>query len=91
MTRVVTHQLIRYLLSPTALTHCLPFLAFPIEDGEFELCSDLSLVPGDKEEVQRKIVSGVIVQSLRVNSQAPSGGIGEGQEGEGQRREREGR
>lgn len=52
-------NIVRY--SAPLLTHCLPLLALPIKNGEFELSSDFSLVPRDKEQVEGEVVSGVVV------------------------------
>ena len=53
------------------LTHCFPFLSLVVEDRELELCSDLGLHTADQDQVERDVVSALIVQPSRVDSQTP--------------------
>lgn len=53
------------------LTHGFSLFFLVIEDGELELCSHLTLVPGDKEQIERQVVPALLIQTLGIHSQTP--------------------
>ena len=73
-----------------ALTHCLPLLLVLVKDGELELCPHVlvfALGPRDQHEVERDVVSTLIIQTTGIHTKTPErweggreGGRGEGEE-----------
>ena len=83
-----------------ALTHSLPLLLVLVEDGELELgpyILVLSFGPRDQHQVERNVVTTLVIQTTRVHTKTPERWAGrkeeerEGREGgEGGRGGREG-
>lgn len=63
------------------LTHCFPLLSLVVQDRELELCSDLGLHATDQDQVEGDVVSALVVQPSRVDSQTP---VSERRRGEGE-------
>lgn len=53
------------------LTHCFGFFSFGIKNRKFELCSDFGFVARNEKEIQRQVIFALLVQTLRIHSQAP--------------------